>query len=171
VRGSQTLIEDVMGSTRSDPYRNYKFRIKWDGKYIAGMTKVSALKLIIPVVKHHDRGDLHSNRKSPGRTEFEPIILERGLTQDSEFEEWANKVLKHEDRVESGTSSGDFRKDIIIELYDEKDKLALSYKVYRCWVSEYQALPDLDTNTDLIAIQRIKIENEGWDALSPTVPS
>ena len=148
---------------RFDPYKNFKFRIKWDGKYVAGLSKMSALKRATEVIRHREGGDLSSSRKSPGCTEYEAITLERGVTHDLEFEKWANKVWNFGAGLGSEVSLKDFHKDIIIEVYNEAGQLALAYKVYRCWVSEYQALPELDANANAIAIQHIKIENEGWE--------
>jgi phage tail-like protein len=148
---------------RFDPYKNFKFRVKWDGKYVAGISKVGSLKRTTEVVKHRDGGDPSSSRKSPGRTEFEAITLERGVTHDLEFEQWASKVWNFQAGLGAEVSLKDFRKDIIIEMYNEAGQLAIAYKVFRCWVSEYQAMPDLDANANAVAIQHIKLENEGWE--------
>jgi phage tail-like protein len=148
---------------RFDPYKNFKFKIKWDGKYVAGVSKMSPLKRTTEVVKHREGGDLSSSRKSPGRTEYEAITLERGVTHDEEFEKWAIKIWNYGAGLGSEVSLKDFRKDITIEVYNEAGQLAIAYKVYRCWVSEYQALPELDANANAIAIQHIKLENEGWE--------
>jgi len=162
---------------RFDPYKNFKFRVKWDGRYVAGISKVSALKRPTEVVQHREGGDPSSSRKSPGRTEFEPITLERGVTHDPEFEKWANKVWDFGAGLGAEVSLKDFRKDIVIEIYNEAGQLVLEYKVFRCWVSEFQALPDLDANADADAIllQLIKLENEGFernaDMPEPTEPS
>ena len=160
---------------RFDPYKNFKFRVKWDGRYVAGISKVTGMKKTTEVVKHREGGDPSSSRKSPGRTEFEAISLDRGVTHDTEFEKWANKVWNFGAGLGAEVSLKDFRKDIIIDLYNEAGQLAISYKVYRCWVSEYLALPDLDANANAVAIQRIKLENEGWerdyDVTEPSEPS
>lgn len=148
---------------RLDPYKNFKFRVKWDGKYVAGVSKVSPLKRTTEVVKHREGGDQSTSRKSPGRTEFEAISLDRGVTHDVTFEQWANKVWDVENGLGMEVSLADFRKDIILEVYNEAGQLAIAYKIYRCWVSEYQALPDLDANANAVAIQHIKLENEGWE--------
>ena len=148
---------------RFDPYKNFKFRVKWDGKYVAGVSKISALKRNTEVVKHREGGDPSSSRKSPGRTEFEPITLERGVTHDPEFEAWASKVWNFGAGLGAEASLKDFRKDLIIEMLNEAGQVAIAYKVFRCWVSEYQSLPDLDANTNNVAIQHIKLENEGWE--------
>src|SRR4249920_137978 len=147
---------------RFDPYKNFKFRVKWDGRYVAGVSKVGALKRTTEVVKHREGGDPSSSRKSPGRTEFDAISLERGVTHDTEFEKWANKVWNFGSGLGAEVSLKDFRKDIIIEFYNEAGQLALAYKVYRCWVSEFQSLPDLDANANAVAIQTLKLEKEGW---------
>ena len=148
---------------RFDPYMNFKFRIKWDGRYVAGLSKMSALKRTTDVVKHREGGDPSSDRKSPGRSNYEAITLDRGVTHDLEFENWANKVWNFGAGLGSEVSLKDFRKDFLIEIYNEAGQLAIAYKVYRCWVSEYQALPDFDANANAVAIQHIKLENEGWE--------
>jgi phage tail-like protein len=147
---------------RFDPYKNFKFRIKWDGRYVAGVSKMSALKRTTEVVRHRAGGDPSSSRKSPGRNEFEAITLERGVTQDLEFETWANKVWRLGAGLGAEVSLKDFRKDIVIEVYNEAGQVVLAYQVFRCWVSEYQALPDFDANANAVAIQHLKLENEGW---------
>ena len=146
---------------RFDPYKNFKFRVKWDGRYVAGISKVGALKRTTEVVKHREGGDNSTDRKSPGRTTYEAITLERGVTHDPEFETWANLIYAP---GAGGTISlKNFRKDITIELLNENGIIAKAYNVYRCWVSEYHALPDLDSNANAVAIEMIKVENEGWD--------
>ena len=161
---------------RFDPYKNFKFRIKWDVRYVAGVSKISSLKRTTEVVKHREGGDPSSSRKSPGRTEYEAITLERGVTHDTEFEKWANKVWNYDSGLGAEVSLKDFRKDVIrIEIYNEAGQLALAYKVFRCWVSEFQSLPDLDANADAVAIQTLKLENEGWErdyeVVEPEEPS
>jgi phage tail-like protein len=156
------MAEFTVNPTRFDPYKNFKFRVKWDGKYVAGISKVGGLKKTTEVVKHREGGDPSSSRKSPGRTEFDAISLERGVTHDLEFEAWANKVWNFGAGLGSEVSLADFRKEIIIEMYNEAGQLAIAYNVFRCWVSEFQAQPDLDSNANAVAIQHIKLENEGW---------
>ena len=159
---------------RFDPYKNFKFRVKWDGRYVAGISKVSALKRATEVVEHREGGDPSTSRKSPGRTKFDPITLERGVTHDREFEQWANKVWNFGSGLGSEVSLRDFRKNVIIELYNEAGQLAIAYKVFRAWVSEFQSLPDLDANANAVAIQTLKLENEGWerdvDVVEPSEP-
>lgn len=156
------MAQFTVNAQRFDPYKNFKFRVKWDAKYVAGISKVSSLKRTTEVVKHREGGDPSSSRKSPGRTEYEAITLERGVTHDKEFEQWANKVWNFGAGLGSEVSLQDFRKDLIIEAYNEAGQLVLAYKVFRCWVSEFQAMPDLDANANAVAIQTIKLENEGW---------
>jgi phage tail-like protein len=146
-----------------DPYKNYRFRVKWDGRYVAGISKVGALRRTTEVVRHQDGGDPGTSRKSPGRTEYDAISLERGITHDREFEQWANAVWRFGGGVGSEPGPRDFRRDLIIEVYNEAGQLVLVYKVYRCWVSEYQALPDLDAGGNGVALEHIKVENEGWE--------
>jgi phage tail-like protein len=157
------MAQFTVNAQRFDPYKNFKFRVKWDGRYVAGISKVSSLKRTTEVVEHREGGDPSTGRKSPGRSKFEAITLERGVTHDTSFEQWANKVWNLGSGLGSEVSLKDFRKDLIIEVYNEAGQLALAYKVFRCWVSEYQALPDLDANANAVAIQHIKLENEGWE--------
>jgi phage tail-like protein len=168
------MAEFVVNAQRFDPYKNFKFRLKWDGHYVAGISKVSGLKRTTEVVKHREGGDPSTTRKSPGRTEYDAITLERGVTHDLDFEAWATKVWQLGATLGSEVSLADFRKDMILEFYNEAGQLAISYKIYRAWVSEYQALPDLDANANAVAIQHIKLENEGWerdtDVREPTEP-
>lgn len=169
------MAQFSVNAQRFDPYKNFKFRVKWDGRYVAGVSKVGALKRTTEMVEHREGGDPSSSRKSPGRTSYEAITLERGCTHDKEFEQWANKVWNFGSGLGSEVSLQDFRKDLIIEVYNEAGQLALAYKVFRCWVSEFQALPELDANANAVAIQTIKLENEGWerdeDVTEPSEPS
>jgi phage tail-like protein len=148
-------------TSRFDPYKNMKFRVKWDGRYVAGVSKISALKRSTEPVTHREGGDPSTSRVSPSVWKFEPITLERGVTHDPEFEAWANLIYSTEgDPV---ISLEHFRKDITIELLNERADIAKSYNVYRCWVSEYQALPELDANAHAVAIEHMVIQNEGWE--------
>ena len=156
------MVEFSVNPERRDPYKNFKFRVKWDGRYVAGISRVSGLRRTTQVISHRAGGDWSLVRKSPGRTEFSPIVLERGVTHDRDFEAWANKVW-------TGAGSGvelslkDFRKDIRIELLNEAGQLVLAWQVYRCWPSEYGALPELDANAGAVAIEHLILENEGWE--------
>jgi len=152
------MAQFSVNAQRIDPYKNFKFRVKWDGRYVAGVSKVSGLKRTTEVVTHREGGDPSSSHKSPGRTQYEAITIERGVTHDPEFEKWAT-----DSGLGAEASLKDFRKDILLEIYNEAGHLALAYKVFRCWVSEYQVLPDLDANANAVAIERIKLENEGWE--------
>jgi len=149
-------------SKRNDPYRNFKFKIMWDGKYVAGLSKCSALKKTTEAVDWREAGDNSVAHRLPAKTSYEPITLEAGITQkNTDFEEWANLVNNYENN--STTSLENFRKETItIDVFDLDNKKVLSYAVYDCWVSEYQALPQLDTSGNAVMIQTIKIENEGW---------
>lgn len=159
------MAQFTVNTERFDPYKNFKFRVFLVGNTnpVAGISKVSALKRTTEVVKHREGGDPSSSRKSPGRTEYEAITLERGVTHDKEFEQWANKVWNYGAGLGAEVALKDFRKDIIIEVYNEAGQLALRYKVYRCWVSEFQAQADLDANANAVLIQTLKLENEGWE--------
>ena len=144
------MAQFTVNAQRFDPYKNFKFRVKWDGRYVAGISKVSALKRSTEVVEHREGGDPSTGRKSPGRSKFEAITLERGVTHDTNFEQWANKVWNLGSGLGSEVSLKDFRKDLIIEVYNEAGQLAIAYKVF-------------DANANAVAIQHIKLENEGWE--------
>jgi phage tail-like protein len=169
------MTQFTVNPERFDPYKNFKFRVKWNNKYVAGVSKVSMLKKTTEVVKHREGGDPSSSRKSPGRTEYEAITLERGVTHDVEFERWSNKVWNYGSGLGAEVSLKDFRKEITIEMYNEAGQLVIAYNVFRCWVSEFQSMPDLDANANAVAIQHIKLENEGWErdysVVEPSEPS
>ena len=157
------MAEFTVNPTRTDPYKNFKFRVKWDGRYVLGITRVSALRRTTEVMEYREGGDPSQVNKSPGRTRYAPITLERGVTHDTAFEQWANKTWNLTGGAGKEASLKDFRKDIVIEFYNEAGQLVIAYKVFRCWVSEFQALPDLDSNASAIAVQSITLENEGWE--------
>ena len=113
------MAQFTVNAQRFDPYKNFNFRVKWDGKYVAGVSKVTGLKRTTEVVKHREGGDPSTSRKSPGRTEFDAITLERGVTHDTDFEQWAAKVWQLGAGLGSEVSLKDFRKDVIIEVYNE----------------------------------------------------
>jgi phage tail-like protein len=168
------MAQFTVNPQRFDPYKNFKFRVKWDGQYVAGISKMGALKRSTEVVEHREGGDPSTSHKSPGRNKFEPITLERGVTHDLAFEAWANKVWNFEGGPGAESSLADFRKDVIIDVFNEAGQKVISYQVFRCWVSEYQALPDFDANANAVAIQTLKLENEGWirdpDVTEPAEP-
>ena len=147
---------------RQDPYRNFKFKIKWDGKYVAGLSKCSALKKSTEPVDWREGGDPSTGHRLPGKTKYEAITLDAGVTHDTAFEEWANAVNNFQS--DASMSLKNFRKNVIsIDVFNLQGVKVLSYNVYDCWVSEYQALPELDAGANAVAIQTIKLENEGWE--------
>lgn len=146
---------------RFDPYRSFKFRVKWDGEYVAGLSKCSALKKSTEFVEWREGGDPSHARKLPGKTKYEPITLEKGLTHDPNFENWANLVNNFEG--DPAMSLRNFRKEISIDVCNLQGVVVLSYLVHRCWVSEYTALPQLDAAGNAVAIQTIILQNEGWE--------
>jgi phage tail-like protein len=159
------MAEFSVNADRIDPYKNFKFKLMWDGEYIAGISKVSALKRSTQVIKHREGGDPGTTRKSIGQSDFEPITLERGVTHDEEFEKWASMVWSYPDSDQFGESVklASFRKDIVIEMYNVAGQKVLAYNVYRCWPSEYTAIPELDGSGNAIAIQSLTLQCEGWD--------
>jgi phage tail-like protein len=163
------MAEFTVNPQRFDPYKNFKFLVVWDGRVVAGVSKISPLKRTTEVVKHRDGGSSSVVRRSPGRTEHEAITLERGVTHDPEFSRWANKVFLVGGGRGAEVSLKDFRKEIVIQLLNEAGQVALAYKIHRAWVSEFQVLGELDANANAVAIQSLKLEYEGFE-LDPDVP-
>jgi phage tail-like protein len=152
------MAQFTVNATRFDPYKSFMFRVKWDGQYVAGLSKMSALKRTTDPVVHREGGDPSFERKSPGTTKYDAVTLERGLSHDLAFELWANSVHS----LKSPISLKNFRKDITVDVFNEAGQKVLSYLLFRCWVSEFQTLPALDAATAAVAIETIKLENEGW---------
>ena len=153
---------------RYDPYRTFKFQVVIDGQTVAGLSKMSALKKSTDVVDWRYAGDPSHVRKLPGGSKYEPITLESGLTHDPQFLELANRVNNIDG--DGGMSLLNFRTNVVINVLNLQGIVALSYKVFKAWVSEFQALPDFDANSmNTIGIQTLKFEHEGWQ-LDPAVP-
>lgn len=151
----------TVNTERFDPYLNFKFKVRWDGQYVAGLNKCSALRKTTEVTSWYEAGDQASPRQIPGKTRYEPITLEAGITFDRTFEAWANAVNNYQG--EAVMSLKNFRKDITIDVFNLQGSLILSYNVYNCWVSEYQALPELAAGGNAVMITSIRLENEGWE--------
>ncbi|WP_367361230.1 phage tail protein [Syntrophus buswellii] len=147
---------------RYDPYRTFKFQVVIDGKVVAGLKKMGALKKKTTPVKWRASNDPSHERIMPGGTSYDPVNLEQGLTHDPVFENWANLV--NNIQGDAALSLKNYRKDIIINVLNLQGKVAISYKLYRAWVSDYQALPDLDAgNMNTVGIQSITLQHEGWE--------
>jgi phage tail-like protein len=156
------MAQFVVNASRHDPYKTFMFRVRWDGNYVAGLSKMSALKRTTTPVTHRDGADPSRERKSPGVTKFDGVTLERGVTHDPEFEKWANLIHS----VKNPISLKNFRKDVIVDVFNEAGQKVLSYELHRCWVSEYQALPALDAANAAVAIETIKLELEDWERVT-----
>lgn len=154
------MAQFSVNAERFDPYKNFKFRVKWDGRYVAGISKVGPLKYTTDVVEHREGGDPSTIRKSPAQTKYDPITLERGVTHDPEFENWAGSVYNIEG--DAAMSLKNFRKDITIDLFNEQGQKVIAYNVFRCWISEYLAQSDLDATGSGVLIQTITLQHEGW---------
>ncbi len=153
-------------TNRFDPYRNFRFKVKWDGQYVAGLSKMTALKRSTEMTEWHEAGENIVSRKLPGKTKYEAVTLEAGVTYDTAFEDWANLV--NDFASHSITSLGEFRKNVTLDVFNEAGQKVLSYNLYRAWVSEYQALPDLDAGANAVAITNVKLEYE-WFERDPAV--
>jgi phage tail-like protein len=146
---------------RVDPYRNFKFKVRIDTKYVAALNKCSALKKTTEKVDWYESGDPSTPHRLPGKTSYDAITLSRGVTHDPDFQEWANLVNNFQG--DAAMSLKNFRKNLTIEVYNEAGQLAMAFQVFRCWVSEYQALPELDAGANAVMLETIKLENEGWE--------
>jgi phage tail-like protein len=151
----------TVNTSRFDPYLGFRFRVKWDNLYVAGLNKCSALKRTTEVTAWYEGGDSSGPHQIPGKTKYDPITLEAGVTFDRTFEQWANLVNNFQG--DPAMSLADFRKEIIIEVFNPQAIKVAAYNLHRCWVSEYQALPQLDAGANAVMITTIKIENEGWE--------
>jgi len=148
-------------TNRFDPYRNFRFKVKWDNLYVAGLSKMGALKRSTEMVEWREAGENIISRKLPGKTKFEGVTLEAGITYDTSFQDWANLV--NDFTSHSLVSLAEFRKNITVDVFNESGVKVLSYNLYRCWPSEYQALPDLDAGANAVAITTLKLEIEWWE--------
>lgn len=166
----KAVSEFPFSLTLDEPCRNYTFRVKWDGRCIPGIQRIKGLTRTTEVVENRDGGDPGINRKSAGLTRFEAITLERVLSDDTSFEEWANLVWNPEMEQGSEASVREFRKNILIELYEDSGQLVRTYIVRRAWPSEYQALSTLDASEGEVVIERIRLEYEGWEREAAAVP-
>lgn len=146
---------------RYDPYKTFKFRVQWNGKTVLGVSKVGALKRTTEVVKHRSGGQNSFDYKSWGRTTFDGLLLERGVTHDTEFEAWANMVASF--AGDAAANLAQYKRELTLELLNERGQVALRYFLHDCWVSEFTAMPELDANASHVAIESIKIEMEGWE--------
>jgi phage tail-like protein len=169
------VAEFTVNAGRVDPYTQFKFRVKWDGRYVAGVDQISALRRETEVVGHREGADPSNQHRSPGLTTYEPIVLSRGRTHDTAFEEWANKVWNHGAGLGSEVSLKDFRKNVVLELLNEAGQVALAWQLFRCWPSEYVALGDLDAGNGAVAIESLTLQTEGWvrdpSVSEPTEPA
>jgi phage tail-like protein len=143
----------------------YNFLVKWDGKYVAAVTHVSGLTRGTQVVSSHAGGEPQSALKIPGQADYEPVRLERGITTDTAFEDWANMMWSYPNTPELGNevSLTAFRKPMQIEHYDQAGVITLRYNLHNCWPSEYTALPELNTEANAVALASMTIEHEGWE--------
>jgi phage tail-like protein len=156
------MPEFTVNPNRRDPYAAFKFQVVWDGRPVAGIHQVSPLVRRTSVIEHRSGSDPSSLRRSPGLTVYDPIVLSRGVTHDTDFEAWAALVWQWQAPAGDEVALNGFRKDVVIRMFNEAGQLVLAYTVFRCWVSDYQALPELDAGAAVVAIQSITLQNEGW---------
>ena len=157
------MAQFSVNPTRLDPYKQFKFRVKWDGNVIPGISQVSELRRTTDVVTHREGSSPNNVHRSPGLTSYDPIVLVRGRTHDPAFEQWANKVWNLGAGLGMEVSLADFRKDVTIDLLNEAGQLVMSFRVYRCWPSEYVPLTALDSGNSCVVYESITLEHEGWE--------
>jgi phage tail-like protein len=145
---------------RIDPYKNFRFRVTWDGRTVAALSKMSAVKKMTEAIEWRAAADGGIVRKLPGRTKFEPITFEAGLTHDRQFLDWANQV--NNPAGEAANSLLQYRKTVRVEVLNMQGNPAMAFNLIRAWASEFQALPELDANANAVAIQSLKIEYENF---------
>jgi phage tail-like protein len=151
----------VKNAHRVDPYKTYKFRVLWDGKPVLGVSKVGQLHRTTNVVTYRAGGENSTDHKSPGRTTYDGLTLERGITHDPEFEKWANLI--HPLMGDVAMDLVHYKKELTLEVMNEKGQVALRYFLHGCWVSEFTAVPALDASANAVAVEVIKIELDGWE--------
>lgn len=165
------MVEYPKNPQRLTPYPNFRFKIKFNNRYVAGVSKISGLTRTVNVEKHRAGGELDIEGLVPEQTQYGPIFFERGLSNDSDFEQWVTKVFDIETsqpQVHRASSLKDFRRDLVIEVYNEAEQLVLSYNVYNAWVSDYHGMADLDAeNDDAFVLQTLTLQNEGWERSAP----
>jgi phage tail-like protein len=156
------MAQFSINTTRIDLYKNFKFQLAWeDGTVVAGVSKVSALKRTTEVVSHREGGDVSAPRHSPGKSSFEPITVERGVTHDPAFEEWANLV--YSTSGDAAVSLAGYKRNLLLNVFNLQGQVVKSYRIFRAWVSEYTALPELDANGNAVMFETIVLQNEGWE--------
>lgn len=167
--------EFAVNAHRHDPYKRFKFRVKWDGKYVPGVIYISGLTRTTEVTAYRKGSDMSGMVHTPGTTTYAPIVLERGRTHDTAFETWVNKVWNFGAGLGSESSLADYKKDIMIDLYNEAGQLVMSWKVRSCWPSKYSAVTEFDAGSSDLAIESITLEHDGWerdtDVAEPTEPT
>ena len=144
-----------------DPYKNFKFRVFMGTEEVAAVTKVSALKYTTEVITNRDGGMISAVVNSPGQTKSEPITLDRGLTANRTFEDWASQVFSP--LGDGGTNLASMRRNLQIKLLNLQGNVVMQWNVYGCWVSEYTALPELDANANAFAFETIVLQNTGFE--------
>ena len=155
------MAQFTANATRIDPYKNFKFRVKWENLPVAGLSKMSAIKRSTEVIEWREAGGSSVVRKLPGRTKFEPVTFEVGLTHDKQLIAWADQV--NSPVGDAAMSLKNYRKDVTVEVLNLQQTVVMAFTLHRAWVSEFQAIPEMDANANAVAIQTLKIEYEGFE--------
>jgi phage tail-like protein len=156
-------------ASKFDPYRTFKFRVRFGDQAVAGVSKVSALGRTVTPNELKEGGDLLAPYQNPGAVHYDEVVLERGLTLDSTFEDWGNAVVQ----LQADPTTSGFKRTVYIDVYDlngnpldRKSQPVVSYKLNRAWVTKYTALPELDSNSGGVGIQMLTLRHEGWERVS-----
>jgi phage tail-like protein len=146
-----------------DPYRKFKFLVKWNNAVVMAVHKVSSITKSIDPIDWRTGGDSNFSAKVPGLTKWEPITLERGLSADTAFQEWMVLVNKY---TKAGLGADEavhaFRKNLNIEMYSLQNELVMTINVYNAWPSKL-TIADFDAKANELAIEHMELQNEGWD--------
>jgi phage tail-like protein len=160
------MAESSKNPQRSDPYLHYRCRVKWDGRYVAGVSKVSGFTRTTPVIRHREDADAATTRRLPGETGYAAITLERGISFDDAFLRWAKQIFDYANSAAptgASASLGDFRRPLGIEIFDEAGQKVVAYAVHDAWVSEFSGGSALDGLGDAVTIERMVVQHQGWD--------
>lgn len=159
-------------ASQFDPYRTFKFRVRFGNTTVAGISKVSMLTRTVTPNELKEGGDMFGPRQNPSAVHYEDVTLEKGLTASNEFEDWANAVVQLQ--VDPGSVSG-FKRTVYIDVFDlngnpldGKSQPITSYKLNKCWITKYSALPELDAGSGGVGIQSVTLRHEGWERVTAT---
>ena len=151
----------TVNAHRFDPYKNFKFHVYLDGRLVMGVSRSARSSAPPRWSATAPGGDNSIDFKSPGRTKYEAVTLERGLTHDREFEKWAANV--HSYAGDAATDLRNYKKALTVEMLNLRNQPAIRYFLFNCWPSSYTAMPDLSSMENAVAIESLVLEVEAWE--------